>query len=101
MAPRGVYLWEVWEEFERIINDRDFPKFKFNIFIQYKRPEYIQSPRGTEYKDWGEPYFRYNILQHQQDILVQLEKNAGENAIVVYASPAFYRIKEPELNKRL
>jgi len=95
--PRGVYLSdlledEFWEDLKDMIDAKDFPKFKFNIFIQYKRPEYIKSPRGKEYSSWTKPYFRYDLLQHQQDILLQLEKNVNRNAIVVYAAPAFYKM---------
>ncbi|MHA1333086.1 MAG: hypothetical protein ACTSPL_03315 [Candidatus Odinarchaeia archaeon] len=95
--PTGIGWWPLlnehqWEKLEAVINT--FSDFKFNIFLQYKRPKYITSIRGREYRWWGKPYFRYELLEHQQNILEQLELNARRNAIVAYASPAFYKWKD-------
>lgn len=97
--PTGISLsdlleYALWEKLKDIINAEDFPTFKFNIFIQYKRPEYIKSARGKEYRFWMKPYFRYDILQHQQDILFSLEQKLDRKAIVTYAAPAFYKMNE-------
>ena len=93
--PPGVFLNDVfWQELKNTIDAKDFPRFKFNVFIQYKRPEYIISVRGKEYRFWKCPYFRYDILQHQQDILIKLEQKVRDRAIVVYAAPAFHKKKD-------
>jgi len=91
----GVYLKpKFWDMIEEELNSEAFPKFKVNIFIQYKRPEYISSFRGREYRYWNQPYFRYDIKAHQQKALYKLEQQIFRNAIVVYACPAFWRSRE-------
>ncbi|WP_420564716.1 hypothetical protein [Thalassobaculum sp.] len=67
-----------------------FPKFKFNLFLQHKRPEYLEDARSKEWEDWGAPYFRFNLTKHQQSALESLDNHAGEDALVGYSSPAFY-----------
>jgi hypothetical protein len=80
---------ELWDIVEEIWDNDMFPKFKCNLFIQHKRPEYIRSGRGNEYKHWNQPYFRYYLTEHQQEILYKLEQKAAASALVVYACPAF------------
>ena len=50
--------------------------------------------RGREYRFWNCPYFRYNILSHQQAILIKLEQKVKDRALVIYAAPAFYKEKD-------
>jgi hypothetical protein len=58
----GLYLRkEFWEIAEKRLENNMFPKFKCNLFLQYKRPEFIKSARGLERSLWGESYFRYKI----------------------------------------
>jgi hypothetical protein len=90
MVKPGLYLRkEFWEAAERGLKSNMFPKFKCNLFVQYKRPEQVRSPRGAEYSFWHEPYWRYEINQHQQDILYKLERRASAYSIVTYACPCF------------
>ena len=91
----GVYLEpEFWDLAEENLNRDEFPNFKFNLFIQHKRPEFISSSLGKEYKHWRRPYFRYDLNPRQQDILNRLEQKVSRNAIVVYGCPAFWRLAE-------
>lgn len=84
---------ELWNLVEETWNSDKFPKFKFNLFVQHKRPEYISSPSGNEYYYWKQPYFRYDLTEHQQNILDRLEQRVSSNAIVVYACPSFWRFR--------
>ena len=43
---------KLWNIAERKLKSAAFPKFKCNLFIQYKRPESIKSPNGKQYPDW-------------------------------------------------
>jgi len=84
-------LWDVAED---KLRSGKFPKFKCNLFIQYKRPERISSPNGKEYKRWKQPYFRYSIKEHQQDALSMLERRTAPHALVVYACASFSKIED-------
>lgn len=94
--PEGMLLRrEFWNELSNEFNNEDFfPKIKFNTFIQHKRPEYLVRENATEWTSWNNPYYRYNITPHQQKALERLENRISNQGIVVYASPAFYRLTE-------
>lgn len=79
-----------WHDFEQQLNSSSFPKLKFNLFIQHKRPEFIRSPKGGERQHWNNPYFRYYINPQQQKRLYTLEQKLGSQGITVYACPAFW-----------
>jgi len=88
----GLHLRpELWDTAERILTNNMFPKFKCNIFIQCKRPESISSPYGKEYSYWKQPYLRYEIEDHQQITLQNLEEKISSYAIVVYACLSFWK----------
>lgn len=90
--PRGERLRaQLWDFAERAITDDQFPKFRVNLFIQYKRPEFITGYGGSEYKEWNQPYFRYRISSTQQNSLFHLEENISSNSIVAYACAAFWK----------
>lgn len=82
---------DLWDRIEKTVNSDFFPEFKFNLFVQHKRPEYIFSPLGAEYPFWGQPYFRYDTVDNQQETLYKLERRVSAEAIVVYACPSFWR----------
>ena len=82
---------ELWNIIEETWKSNAFPKFKFNLFVQHKRPEYIFSHFGREYGYWNKPYFRYDLIDHQQDALDKLEQRVSSNGIVVYACPSFWK----------
>jgi hypothetical protein len=98
----GVKRWrsglrlrpDFWEDAEKELKSEMFPKFKCNLFIQYKRPEFIGSTNGREFSYWRQPYFRYDITQHQQKILSKLEEKTSSHALVTYACPSFHKLKD-------
>jgi len=47
-----------WDELDRALPH--FPRFRFNVFIQHKRPEYLTTSKSNEWKDWNSSYFRRN-----------------------------------------
>lgn len=67
------------------------PGFRFNLFVQFKRPEYISGPRGAERADWQSAYYRYLISTDQQKTLERLHSISAGRAAVVYASPALWK----------
>ena len=71
-----------------------FPQFRFNVFVQHKRPEYLTVNSSNEWAHWNRPYFRYQLTPHQQQALEQLESRTQNSAIVVYASPAFIKLEQ-------
>ncbi|WP_155986104.1 hypothetical protein [Thioalkalivibrio sp. AKL10] len=81
--PRDVYALE--EAF-----DNDLPKFKFNAFVQHKRPERMIKETASEWDSWGHEYYRYKVLDHQQKTLEALESSVGNEGVVTYASPVFH-----------
>lgn len=74
--------------------DRDLPQHRLNLFVQYKRPEYVLGHRAAEWNCWQRPYFRYALTDHQQKALERLEQESNGRAAVVYASPAFWKSSE-------
>ncbi|SIQ61609.1 hypothetical protein SAMN05880558_104188 [Aeromonas sp. RU39B] len=85
--PKDVY------ELEDAFNN-DLPQFKFNAFIQHKRPERMVKDTAAEWGSWNQEYYRYKILDHQQSTLEILEANVGDHGVVTYASPAFHTKQE-------
>lgn len=90
---RGLMIDRIWwDELTEYIEH--FPKIKFNTFIQHKRPEYMVRSDAKEWNHWGQNYFRFAIVNHQQVALYELEQRIGNKGIAVYASPAFYMLKD-------
>ncbi len=65
------------------------PPFRFNLFVQYKRPQYMTLGTSKEWPYWRAPYYRYNLDAHQQKLLEALDFKADGVAATVYASPSF------------
>lgn len=93
MYPPGTNLrHEWWQELEHEIEH--FPNFKFNCFIQAKRPNRMVRSDALEYASWGHPYFRYDTFYSQQSALASLAQKTSGQAVVVYACPAFHTYSE-------
>lgn len=73
---------------------RRMPPFRFNLFVQYKRPVFLRTKGANEWKHWQCPYYRYSTTPHQQDILEKIEAKSNSRAATVYASPAFWKATE-------
>jgi hypothetical protein len=70
---------------------RRLPPFRLNLFVQYKRPEFVEHFRGKEWACWKNAYFRYDITPHQQRLLANIEQQSHGRASVVYAAAAFWQ----------
>jgi hypothetical protein len=80
--PPGIKIPKnLWKVLENEIEH--FPHFKFNAFIQHKRPEYLTLPRAAEWISWSDPYYRFKIVPHQQEALSQLESSISNKGMVV------------------
>lgn len=89
--PDGLRLMpEYWEEFRRPKREQ-LPPSPISLILQYKRPEYMQGARARQWPMWGAPYYRFNVVPHQQRVLKRLERAVGADVIVRYACPAFWR----------
>lgn len=81
------------DEFGEELNSR-LPPFNLNMFIQYKRPEYMSRSNSAEWPSWSKAYYRFDIEDHQQKLLQKIADVANGRAAVTYASPAFSENKE-------
>lgn len=93
LPPPGTRLdnqW--WSQLEDEV--QHFPRYKFNCFIQAKRPERMVRSDAAEYSTWNSRYFRYDAFLSQQQALEVLARNVSAKAIVVYASPSFHTYHE-------
>jgi len=70
---------------------RMLPDFRFNLFLQFKRPVYLTSRGAGQWQDWKQSYYRYATTPHQQEALERIEAQSYGRAAAVYASPAFWR----------
>jgi hypothetical protein len=85
-AKLPIHLWSAIDQ-----NIENYPKFKFNLFIQHKRPEFMKGGGAAERESWGASYYRYKTVVHQQRALSILADSMDGSGLVVYACPAFYR----------
>lgn len=92
LHPSGVQIdkkW--WKTLETGVEY--FPKFKCNVFIQHKRPTHLTTANSKEWSYWKQEYYRYGLTPHQQKSLERLEDKIKNKGVVVYASPAFSKLK--------
>lgn len=77
---------KLWGIVKDVLKDSEFIKLRYNLFVQYKTPDYITRPKTSlQYTYWKKPFLRYNIDEHQQNLLSKLEYNTKNHALVVYA----------------
>ena len=91
---RGVqfdanYVREVFN-----VLDAELPPYRFNLFAQYKRPEYVSRSNGREWSSWRRRYYRYEINIDQNDVLCKIESICGGASLVTYCCPAFHTKSE-------
>lgn len=72
------------------------PSYPISIFLQFKRPEYLQNPTAKQWKMWHHPYYRFKRSKEQQLVLGRLDRRLGDQAVVRYAAPAFHTVGELE-----
>lgn len=61
-------------------------KLKFNVFIQFKRPEHIVKSNGGQWNSFNKPYYRFSIYKEQQARLDHISRLLKDLSII-YASP--------------
>lgn len=76
------------------IFDRRLPPYRFNLFAQHKRPEYISRSDGNEWPSWHQKYYRFEINPSQNSVLCKLESVCGAASIVTYCCPAFHTLDD-------
>ena len=72
------------------------PATPVTLVLQFKRPEYLYGASAQQWRFWGQPYFRFRREAEQQRVLYTLERSVGDDAVVRYAAPAFWRRGELE-----
>ncbi|MBZ0215642.1 MAG: hypothetical protein K8F25_03735 [Fimbriimonadaceae bacterium] len=70
--------------------DRRLRPYHLNLFIQFKRPEYLVRSNASEWRFWNDNYFRYRTNEKQQQLLNRIVTKGSGRAAVVYAAPAFH-----------
>jgi len=80
-------------EFGEELNSR-LPKFRLNLFVQFKRPEFLTRSSASEWSYWERKYFRYTVGEQQQQLLRKIVDVGAGRAAAVYAVPAFYKSDE-------
>ncbi len=76
------------------------PKFRLNLFIQFKRPQYLVGKNASEWKEWNQAYYRYKLESHQQKLLHKINLTSKGRAKAFYAVPAFH-LSDDLFNKTL
>lgn len=96
-VPRGVvldhYSWGfLWRRLEK---KRRLPTFNTNLLIQSKRPQPLKRAPSI-FRDHGfsSMHWRFDVKDHQQEILEKVSKKLRRRAMVIYASPAFHTLDE-------
>jgi hypothetical protein len=85
----GMSLGELDQLTEEFVHR--LPDFRFNLFVQYKRPVYLKSRGAREWRHWGCPYYRFDTMPHQQGLLEAIDDVSLGRAATVYAAPAFWQ----------
>jgi len=94
--PKGlVLLPDLWKGLPgRRPAQRLLPSNPVSFMVQFKRPEFIRSHAGKQWKLWHRSYYRFKIDPAQQRTLKELETNTAGEAIVRYAAPSFVTNQE-------
>jgi hypothetical protein len=92
--PVGVRLVRShWAPLERPPAGR-LPSTPISLVLQYKRPEYLYGATAKQWHLWRRPYLRFTVESRQQRVLLRLHRRLNDEALVRYASPAFWRSGE-------
>jgi len=73
--------------------------FAASLFIQYKRPEHMirrsaRETRPRQARGGSVPFFRVRLNADQHDVLIDLERRVGADAVVRYGAPLFHEIED-------
>jgi hypothetical protein len=75
------------------------PHHPVSLVLQYKRPTYLRTSAAKQWPRWRRPYFRFEIVKEQQQVLRRLEDSTSDDVVVRYASPAFWQRGDLERNQ--
>lgn len=70
------------------------PPFRFNLFVQFKRPTFLTSSGAKQWSDWNQSYYRYETTPHQQEALERIAVQSFGRAATIYSSPAFWQASD-------
>lgn len=73
---------------------KHMPPFKFNLFVQFKRPTFLTSRGAKQWSDWNQSYYRYETTPHQQEALERIADQSHGRAATIYSSPAFWQASD-------
>lgn len=92
----GCDLYEIAEEMEKYlgVHINNLPQIKVNLLFQYKKPEYIASSLGKEWEFWKTAYYRYDIYEEQQELLMNINATLGSKVCLLYAAPAIHDVND-------
>lgn len=85
----GISAKEI-DQFGKELNRR-LPPFRLNLFLQFKRPQYLERKNAAEWSFWKQKYFRYKLESQQQKLLSKIGVIGKGRAVAVYAVPAFHK----------
>lgn len=94
--PRGVAPWYFpWPFVPRGFDRSRLPRFRYNCFIQSKRPMYGRRlSRRLSSLGPKRPFYRFSIESDQQATLEAAAARIGKRAIFCYAAPVFWRSQD-------
>ena len=82
--------------------NRKLPTFRLNLFVQAKRSQWGRRlPARIKKLGIATPFWKFNIVPHQQSALQTVAGRLGARALIVYAAPAFHEHKQLYLHTRL
>jgi len=94
--PAGVRLLPTYWRGGKQPEAGRLPGALISLVVQFKRPEYLHAGTAAQWRYWREPYFRFARQTRQQRILRRLERAVGNDALVRYSAPAFWRWRDLE-----
>jgi len=89
---KGTQLKNIATQLGKNVNK--IPDMKANLFLQFKRPDYMTQENSKEWDSWNQKYFRYKISKNQHNLLTKIENSFQKLAIVLYSAPALKDINE-------
>jgi hypothetical protein len=71
-----------------------------SLFVQYKRPDWLERRHGKFLDLFDGPYFRFGLDPDQHVVLNDLRDEARQQALVMYASPRFHTHDDLSFHRR-
>jgi hypothetical protein len=95
--PRRIFISAMlWPRLRRSLH-ADIPGRYCSLFFQFKRPKFQDSRRAKHWRAKGD-YYEIGISKKQRKVLQAWEVKVGDQAVVRYASPAFWSNDDFEIH---